>query len=115
MKQFTKSKLLKEYQHEVKVETNLDKAIKLDKKAKLPSKIFSLIFGTIGALVLGVGMCLAMRVLGEGDLCFGFGIATGVIGIIMVSVNYPIYQRLLRIGKEKYSSAILSLINSDDE
>ena len=34
---------------------------KLDKKAKLPANVFAYTFGIIGALALGVGMCLAIR------------------------------------------------------
>ena len=39
---------------------------KLDKKAKRPSNIFAYTFGIISALVLGVGMCLSMKVIGGG-------------------------------------------------
>ena len=40
---------------------------KLDRKAKLPANIFGYTFGTVMALVLGVGMCLCMKVIGRGD------------------------------------------------
>lgn len=33
---------------------------KLDQKAKLPATLFVYTFGIVGALVLGVGMCLSM-------------------------------------------------------
>ena len=37
------------------------------------------------------------------------GIAVGVVGIIGVSVNYPIYKKILESAKQKYSADILAL------
>ena len=37
------------------------------------------------------------------------GIVIGLIGILMVSVNYPIYKSILNSRKKKYSEQILSL------
>ena len=100
-------------------ETNKLKAIKkLDSKAKAPANIFSYTFGIIGALVLGVGMCLSMKVIGDDSLTsFIAGIATGVLGIAMVSVNYPIYKKILENGKKKYAADIIELAKqiSDEE
>lgn len=39
---------------------------KLDRRAKLPATVFTYTFGIVFALVLGVGMCLAMQVIGTG-------------------------------------------------
>ena len=41
---------------------------KLDRKAKRKANIFAYTFGTLMALVLGVGMCLSMGVLGGGSV-----------------------------------------------
>ncbi len=38
---------------------------KLDRRAKRKANIFAYTFGTLMALVLGVGMCLSMGVLGS--------------------------------------------------
>ena len=40
---------------------------KLDAKAKLPANVFTYTFGIITALVAGVGMCLSMKVIGNGS------------------------------------------------
>jgi hypothetical protein len=40
---------------------------KFDRKAKAPASIFAYSFGVIMALVLGVGMCLSMNVIGNGS------------------------------------------------
>lgn len=75
---------------------------KLDKKAKLPAEIFTYSFGIIGALVLGVGMCLSMKIIGDqSTLMEILGIIIGLIGIVMVGVNYPIYKKMLENGKKK--------------
>ncbi len=83
---------------------------KLDKKAKLPSDIFAYTFGVIMALVLGVGMCLAMEVIGSATTgTFILGIVIGLIGIAGCSVNYPIYKVLRQKGKDKYAGDIMIL------
>jgi uncharacterized membrane protein YfhO len=83
---------------------------KLDAKAKLPANIFAYTFGIIMSLVLGVGMCLSLKVIGDGSiLLFVIGIIIGVIGILGVSVNYPIYKKLLEKGKKKYGNEIIEL------
>ncbi|MGN0610545.1 MAG: dihydropteridine reductase [Ruminiclostridium sp.] len=83
---------------------------KLDRKAKLPANIFAYTFGVITALILGVGMCLSMKVIGDGSAAMTvFGIITGIVGIAGVSVNYPIYRKMLESGKKKYSYEIMQL------
>jgi hypothetical protein len=83
---------------------------KLDAKAKLPANIFAYTFGIIMSLVLGIGMCLSLKVIGDGSiLLFVIGIIIGVIGILGVSVNYPIYKKLLEKGKKKYGNEIIEL------
>ncbi|MDE5911906.1 MAG: dihydropteridine reductase [Clostridia bacterium] len=86
--------------------TKLDELKSLDKKVKRPAKIFAYIFGVIGALVLGTGMCLAMKVLGD---LMALGIVVGVVGIIMVSINHLIYKQILKKRKSKYCRKILEL------
>ena len=75
---------------------------KLDRKAKLPAQVFTYTFGIVSALIFGLGMCLAMKVIGNGTLMFVLGIVIGIIGIIGVSINYPIYRKMLETNKKKY-------------
>lgn len=115
MKEFDAEKLKEEYQVKPK-KTNFEEAKKLDRKCKLPVYIFTYTFGIIGALILGIGMCLAMNVIGGGTtLMITLGIIIGLIGIVIVSVNYPLYSIFLRKRKEKYSSAILLELNKSEE
>ncbi len=83
---------------------------KLDRKAKLPANIFAYSFGIVMSLLLGAGMCLSMNVIGAGTQeTFVAGIIVGIIGIIGVSINYPMYRRLLAAGKKKYAFEIMEL------
>lgn len=79
----------------------------LDKKVRRPAAVFGWIFGILGALVLGAGMCVAMEVILPGY--FYAGIAVGVVGIVMVCVNYPIYRAILRSRRKKYGDEIIAL------
>lgn len=112
MKNFDEERLREEYTPREK--KPIDNALKLDQKAKLPAYIFAYVFGVIGALVLGVGMCLAMKVIGTGTVWFVLGIVIGIVGIVMISANYPIFSKILRSRKEKYSTAILMELNKKD-
>ena len=89
---------------------------KLDAKAKLPASIFTYTVGIISALVFGTGMCLAMGVIGGSTtLSMVAGIIIGTVGIIGVSVNYPIYKKLLASGKKKYAFEIMTLAKEISE
>lgn len=82
---------------------------KLDRKAKLPAQVFTYSFGIAAALLLGLGMCLSMRVIGSGTSMMVLGIVLGLLGIVGASINYPIYKRLLENGKKKYAYDIVQL------
>lgn len=83
---------------------------KLDAKAKLPATVFAYTFGIVTALVSGVGMCLSMNVIGNGTTStFVTGVVIGIIGLLGMGVNYPIYKKLLKKGKQKYAFEIMEL------
>lgn len=83
---------------------------KLDKKAKMPATVFTYTLGIVSALVLGIGMCLGMKVIGSGSTAsFVSGIIIGIIGMTGMGVNYPIYRKLLEKGKQKYAFEIIQL------
>lgn len=88
---------------------------KLDRKAKETANIFAYTFGIISALVLGTGMCLAMKVIGSGTSMFILGIILGIIGIVGAGVNYSIYKKLFEKGKQKYGSDIIRLAREISE
>lgn len=83
---------------------------KLDRKAKLGASIFAYTFGIIMALLLGVGMCFSLKVIGNGELWQNIiGYIVGVVGIIGVSINYFLYKKILAKGKMKYGNDIMEL------
>ena len=88
---------------------------KLDAKAKLPATIFTYICGTVSVLVFGTGMCLAMQVIGSGDIGIVLGIVIGIIGLIGCGINYPIYKKMLENGKAKYAYEIVQLAREISE
>ena len=94
-------------------ETSKIKALKrLDNKAKVPANVFTYTFGILAALIFGTGMCLTMKVIGDGStLMMIVGIVIGVVGIALMSVNYPIYKKILENGKKKYANDIIELAN----
>ena len=95
--------------YEPKTKTNYDELIALNKRAELPAYIFAYTFGIIASLILGLGMCLAMQVIGTGIPLMVLGIVIGVIGIALVSVNYPIFLAIMKSRKKKYAEKIIAL------
>ncbi len=89
---------------------------KLDRKAKSRANIFGYTFGTISALVLGVGMTLSMGEIGGGTkTAFIWGIVVGLLGILGVSINYPIYKKILDKDKRRYAYDIMTLAKEISE
>lgn len=83
---------------------------KLDAKAKRPANIFTYTLGVISALVFGTGMCLAMGQIGSGTTgSFVLGIIVGILGMVGMIVNYPIYKRIRENGKKKYAFEVMEL------
>lgn len=95
-----------------KESTELDELRELDARVKRPANLFSYIFGSIGAIIMGAGMSLVMTDVGA-NVGIGSplipGIAIGVVGMLMALANYPIYKRILTKRKQKYGDEILNL------
>ncbi len=92
-----------------KQKTKLDELKELDKKVTRPAKIFAYTFGAIGSLVLGTGMCLAMKVIGD---MVPLGLGVGILGIAMVSSTYYLYKKLLKKRKDAHAKEIVELSNA---
>ncbi len=82
---------------------------KLDRKAKMPAAVFTYTFGICAALFMGLGMCLCMQVIGSGTPMMVLGVVLGVVGIIAMSINYPLYRKILEKGKSQYAFEITQL------
>ena len=106
--------ILKNYQGEEV--TKFDQLKELDKKVKKPANIFGYVYGTIGALILGMGMCAAMNTLPEvilntikNPLLMILGIIIGLVGIAVTTSTYFIYNKILKSRRNKYANEIISL------
>ena len=99
-------------QYVEKQTTDLDTLRKLDAKVKLPENVFSYIFGSISAIIMGCGMSLVMTdiasKLGLGDMMIP-GIVIGVVGMLMALINYPMHKGIMSARKKKYAPEILAL------
>ena len=87
---------------------------RLDRSVTQRATVVSLIFVTIGALILGFGMSLFMSNLGDilgvsGSVAILIGIIVGIVGIILVCVAYPLYNRIARKAREKIAPEIIRL------
>lgn len=71
----------------------------------------ALIVGVIGTLIFGIGMSLAMSEFGArlGTAALPVGIVVGVIGIGVLSIAYPLYNRTLKKERERIAPEILRL------
>ena len=71
----------------------------------------SLAVGIIGALILGTGMSLCMTEFGAtlGNFAMVMGVMIGLVGIILVVLAYPIYNRTLKKERERIAPEILQM------
>lgn len=99
-------------QYTEKESSKLDELKALDKKVKKPATVFAYVFGSISAVIMGAGMSLVMTDLGEslgmGDAMVP-GVIIGVIGLVLVLVNYPMYKKIFGLRKEKFAEQIIKL------
>lgn len=91
-----------------------DKMEQLRKLHAIPTqkaRAASLTVGIIGALIMGTGMSLAMTEIGAalGSLAMILGIAVGLVGVVLVALAYPLYNRVLKKQREKIAPEILRL------
>ena len=88
---------------------------KLDRKAKLPATVFAYSFGIVSSLVAGLGMCLAMQVIGKGTAAVICGIIIGIFGFVGCGINYPLYVKNMEKGKAKHAYEIVQLAREISE
>ena len=91
-----------------------DKMEQLRKLHAIPTQkaqAASLAVGIIGALIMGTGMSLAMTDIGSalGSLSMVIGIVIGIVGMVLVALAYPRYNRVLKKQRQKIAPEILRL------
>ena len=84
-------------------ETKMEQLRRLHAIPTHKAQAASLTIGILGALILGTGMSLAMTELGAllGKLAMVIGIGVGLLGISLVSLAYPVYNRVLKVQRRK--------------
>ncbi len=90
-------------------ESKLEELKRLDYTVQTSGMIESLSTGIGGALVFGIGMCLAMQVIGNGVLWIAFGVLLGIAGIAGMLSAYPVYCKVFNNTKQKFTPRILEL------
>lgn len=103
------NKIRAKYQTEENGKSKLEQLKEMNRAVSRPAKIFAYIFGVIGTLIMGTGMCLVMPDVISGMM--GIGISVGLVGIFLVSITYPIYKNILIGRRKKYSNRIIALSN----
>ena len=95
-------------------EDKLARLRRLDKSVTGSATAVSLALGTVGALIMGFGMSLFMSdlasILGLGEVAaVAIGIPTGLIGMALVAVAYPVYSLVVKLQKKRLGPEIIAL------
>ena len=104
----------KKYAAPEQAEDKIAQLRRLDAAVTQKATSVSLVFGVIGALFLGMGMSLAMTDIGKiigllGGMAMLVGILIGIVGIVLVCMAYPIYNRIIKKEREKIAPEIIRL------
>lgn len=89
-----------------KEEDKLEQLRKLDRSVETTGTMAAITVGTIGTLVLGIGMSLALV---WTEQYMAAGIVIGVAGMIILAMAYPIYKTITKKQREKIGPQILAL------
>ena len=94
-----------------KEESKMEQLRRLHRSASQKAQTWAITLGIIGTLILGTGMSLAMTELGAlvGDLAMVIGIGIGVVGLVLVALAYPVYNRILQKERTRIAPEILRL------
>ena len=102
----------KKYAASEETEDKMTQLRRLDASVYSKASTAALAVGIVGALIMGIGMSLVMTNIGAvlgTVLAMIIGISIGVVGIVLVCLAYPIYNRTLKKEREKIAPEILRL------
>ena len=102
------------YTAPTEVEDKMARLRRLDASVTNTAQAVALVFGVIGTLILGFGMSLVMTELAEslgisGDAAMVIGIIVGIVGGILASLAYPIYNAIVKAKRKKLAPEIIRL------
>ena len=95
-------------------EDNMARLRRLDASVTNTAQVVALVFGIVGTLILGLGMSLIMtdfaEFLGLGEAeAMVRGIPVGVVGGVLASLAYPIYNAIVKAKRKKLAPEIIRL------
>ena len=102
------------YTAPTETEDKMTRLRRLDASATNTAQAVALVFGVIGTLILGFGMSLVMTELAEslgisGDAAMAIGIIVGIVGGVLASLAYPIYNAIVKAKRRKIAPEIIRL------
>jgi hypothetical protein len=87
-------------------ETKLEELKRLDHLVQSSGVTESLCAGIGGCLVFGLGLCLAMEVIGQ---MIWLGVILGLVGAVGMLAAFPVYRKFFNKAKAQHSLRILEL------
>lgn len=99
-------RIREKYECSDKKESKLEKLRRLDKSVTSKATAVSVTVGIIGTLLLGFGMSCALV---WAETLFVLGIITGIVGIAIVALAYPVYKAVAEKMRKKVSPEIIRL------
>ncbi len=90
-------------------ESKMEELKRLENTVQSSGIMESLCAGIGGALVFGLGLCLAIQVIGSGILSMIVGILFSIVGVVGMIAAYPVYRKVFEMTKEKHAPRILEL------
>ena len=107
-------RIREKYTPPTKEEDKRTRRRRLDASVTNTAQAVALAIGIVGTLVLGFGMSLCMTelsaILGAyKDAAMVIGIAVGLLGGVLASLAYPIYNAIVRARRKKLAPEIIRL------
>lgn len=107
-------KIREKYTPASESEDKMTRLRRLDASVTGKARAVAIAFGVVGVLVMGGGMSLCMtefaEILGQySDMSMGIGIIIGVVGVVLASLAYPIYNAIVKHRRKKLGPEILRL------
>lgn len=107
-------RIREKYTPKTNTEDKMTRLRRLDANVTRTATVIALIFGILGALILGFGMSLCMTDIGEmlgpySNMSMLIGIIVGIVGCVLASLAYPIYNATVKIKRKKIAPEIIRL------
>ncbi len=87
-------------------ESKMERLKRLDDQVQAAGMLQGLIFGIIGCLILGIGVCFCLDVFTAAPW---LTVVLLILGALIMLPAYPVYRRIARKTKERLAPEILKL------